>query len=181
MVLKRDIRIKYSVLEEIRDQIKQYKNAIETIQEVLNTVNNKLEENEGQAVNQLKGNYDEIKGDLEGCHEEVDDLYTIFDGYISDMQDIIRPIDPKSIMKVDRNDIWWNMQYVFGACQAVEHLRFNIGTYISLPNFFKSDEEKANEDINERKIEEIWDDINRGAELLNTNIADLQSKASENK
>ncbi len=48
------------------------------------------------------------------------------------MQDIIRPVNSYSMMQVDRNDIWCNM---------------------SLPNLFKSDEEKENKQRNERKIE----------------------------
>ncbi|MBU3102487.1 MULTISPECIES: hypothetical protein [Clostridium] len=35
-------------------------------------------ENQGQAIEALKDNYTELEGDLEGCKEELNDLYTIF-------------------------------------------------------------------------------------------------------
>ena len=118
--MKRDIKINYSVLENIRDKISSYKNAIKTIEEVLKTVNSKLEnENEGQAIDSLKNKHEELKGDLEGCHGELLDLYTIFNGYINEMQGIISPVRPDIVMRVDRNDIWMNMQSIFGSCQVI--------------------------------------------------------------
>ncbi|MBU3102431.1 hypothetical protein KPL44_24695, partial [Clostridium sp. DSM 17811] len=69
-------------------------------------------ENQGEAIEALKENYSELEGDLEGCQEELNDLYIIFDGYISEMQDIIRPVNSSSMMQVDRNDIWWNMESI---------------------------------------------------------------------
>jgi hypothetical protein len=174
--LKTDIRINYSVLEEIRDNIKKYKDAIETIKIVLSSVNKKLEgENEGQAINALKVIHTELKTDLEGCQGELDDLYNIFNGYISEMQDIIKPINPTEIMQVDRTDIWWNMESIFGNCDGVGLLKFNIGAFRSLPNFFKSEEEKANEESNSRKLEEIWDIIKIYKDKLDDNKDEMQS------
>ena len=158
--MKRDIKINYSVLGNIRDKINSYKGAIETIQEVLIAVNSKLEnENEGQAIDSLKNKHAELKGDLEGCHEELEDLYTIFNGYINDMQAIISPNKPEILMRVDRNDIWWNKESIIGACQAIGLLKMNIGSYGSFPDFFKTPEEEEDEENNKIKIESAWDDI----------------------
>lgn len=83
----------------------------------------------GQAIESLKNKYTELEGDLEGCQEELGDLYTIFNGYINEMQGIISPIRPHEIMQMDRNDIWWNMESIFGACESVGLLRMNIVSY----------------------------------------------------
>jgi len=174
--LKRDIRINYSVLERISLNIKKYKNAIETIRQVLSFVNSKLEaENQGEAIEALKENYSELEGNLEGCQEELNDLYTIFDGYINEMQDIIRPVSSSNMMQVDRNDIWWNMESIFRACDEVGILKINVGTGMSLPNLFQSDEEKANEQKNSRMMEDIGDDIKYCYNRLNDNKDDLKN------
>ncbi|MBU3102323.1 MULTISPECIES: hypothetical protein [Clostridium] len=55
------------------------------------------------------------------------------------MQDIIRPVNSSSMMQVDRNDIWWNMESIFRACDEVGILKINVGTGMSLPNLFQSD------------------------------------------
>jgi len=174
--LKRDIRINYSVLERISLNIKKYKDAIETICQVLSFVNSKLEaENQGEAIEALKENYSELEGDLEGCQEELNDLYTIFDGYINEMQDIIRPVSSSSMMQVDRNDIWCNMESIFQACDEVGILKINVGTGMSLPNLFQSDEEKANAEKNSRMMEDIGDDIKYCYNRLNDNKDELKN------
>ena len=174
--MKRDIRINYSVLERISLNIKKYKTAIETIKEVLGFVNSKLEaENQGKAIEALKGNYSELEGDLEGCQEELNDLYTVFDGYINEMQDIIRPVSSSSMMQVDRNDIWCNMQSIFQACDEVGMLKINVGTGMSLPSLFQSDEEKANVQKNSRMMEDIGDDIKYCYNRLKDNKDELKN------
>ena len=86
------------------------------------------------------------------------ELFKIIEKYgMGEMQDIIKPISPYSIMQVDRNDIWLNMQSIFNACACVEFLKMSSGTYKSLPNLFKSDEDEGNEQRNERKIEQAWE------------------------
>jgi len=173
--LKRDIRINYSVLESISLNIKKYKNAIETIRQVLSFVNNKLEdENQGEAIEVLKDNYTDLEGDLEGCKGELNDLYTIFDGYICEMQDIIRPVSSSNMMQVGRNDIWWNMKDIFRACDEVGHLKINVGMGMSLPNLFQSDEDKANAEKNSRMMEDIGDDIKYCYNRLNEKKDDIQ-------
>ena len=59
------------------------------------------------------------------------------------MQDIIRPVSSSSMMQVDRNDIWWNMEYIFRACDEIGMLKINVRHSISFPNLFESDEDKA--------------------------------------
>ncbi|MEF2115455.1 hypothetical protein, partial [Clostridium frigoriphilum] len=174
--MKRDIRINYSVLERISLNIKKYKTAIETIKEVLRFVNTKLQnENKGEAIEALKENYSELKGDIEGCQEELNDLYTIFDGYINEMQDIIRPVNSSSMMQVDRNDIWLNMESIFRACDEVGMLKINVGTGMSLPNLFQSDEEKANAQKNSNMMEDIGDDIKYCYNRLNDKKDELKN------
>ena len=174
--MKRDIRINYSVLERISLSIKKYKNAIETIKEVLSFVNTKLQsENQGEAIEALKENYSELEGDLEGCQEELNDLYIVFDGYINEMQDIIRPVSSSSMMQVDRNDIWCNMESIFQACDEVGMLKINVGMGMSFPSLFQSDEEKANVQKNSRMMEDIGDDIKYCYNRLNDNKDELKN------
>ncbi|MBU3102438.1 MULTISPECIES: hypothetical protein [Clostridium] len=46
--------------------------------------------------------------------------------YINEMQGIIRPVSSSNMMQVDRNDIWWNMESIFRACDEVGILKINV-------------------------------------------------------
>lgn len=56
---------------------------------------------------------------------------------------------------------------------AIEDTKTN-GTHMNLPNLFKSDVEKANEERNSRKLEDVWVDIKNCYTKLNKNKDDLQ-------
>ena len=90
--MKRDIKINYGVLESIVNDLSKYQTALEDMDNTLRNINTKLEnENDGEAVNALKLKYKEVKGQIDTCHGEISDLYDIFNNYVTDMTDIIKP------------------------------------------------------------------------------------------
>ena len=118
--MKRDLKINYSVLSSVVNNLKQYKENVESIDGILKSINEKLEnENDGKAIKALEGKYDKIKSQIDSCKEEVSDLYDIFNNYINDMTSIIKPIDDKEVMRVSRNDIYWNKWSISRACDKV--------------------------------------------------------------
>ncbi len=142
--MKRDIKINYGVLESIVNDLSKYQTALEDMDNTLKNINTKLEnENDGEAVNALKSKYTDIKGQFDSCHDEVSNLYDIFNNYINDMTDIIKPKNESQMMRVSRNDIWWNMQTINNCCTNVLMTRHNASVFKSWPSPFADDEEKA--------------------------------------
>lgn len=174
--MKRDIKVNYGVLQSIVDNLSQYKKALENMDSTLKRINTKLEnENDGEAVNALKNKYKEIKGQLDSCHEEVSDLYDIFNNYIIDMTGIIKPKNYDAMMRVSRNDIYWNMETIISACSGVMMTRRNAAVFRSFPSPFASNEEKAAERRNGNKLEEIYSDIISYGQKLMNDVSDMQN------
>ena len=71
----------------------------------------------------------------------------MIDSYISDMTDYIAPENETAMMRVDRNDIWWNYKQIEGEATSfdwmVQATGSTLATYkrLFIPNPFSSDEE----------------------------------------
>ena len=71
----------------------------------------------------------------------------MIDSYISDMTDYIAPENETAMMRVDRNDIWWNYKQIEGEATSFDWIVQDTGstpvTYkrLFIPNPFSSDEE----------------------------------------
>ncbi|MBE6047608.1 MAG: DUF4237 domain-containing protein [Clostridium sp.] len=174
--MKRDIKVNYGVLKSIVSNLNQYKTALENMESTLKNINTKLEnENSGDAVNALKSKYNEIKGQVDSCHEEVSDLHEIFQNYITDMTAIIKPKNENNMMRVSRNDIWWNMQTIGGACTNIQATRSNAAVYITYPNPFAEEDEKAAERRNGQKVDSMHNDIINYGKKLISDFNDMNS------
>ncbi|MDB2094249.1 hypothetical protein [Clostridium paraputrificum] len=171
--MKSDLRLNFGVLEDIAEKTMKYKESLETVKEVLESVNNKIDENEGKAIDELRKGYKDINEDLDRCLEEVDDIYDIMNRYTDEMQSIITPKKKNDIMRVDRTDIWWNQQSIMEACQSVQFLRWNISTYRSFINPFADDDVVENEENNYNKMKCIWDEINSCGYKLSSYIDEM--------
>ena len=171
--MKSDLRLNFGVLEDIAEKTMKYKESLETVKEVLENVNNKIDENEGKAIDELRKGYKDINEDLDRCLEEVDDIYDIMNRYTDEMQSIITPKKKNDIMRVDRTDIWWNQQSIMEACQSVQFLRWNISTYRSFINPFADDDVVENEENNYNKMKCIWDEINSCGYKLSSYVDEM--------
>ncbi|MBS5987278.1 hypothetical protein, partial [Clostridium sp.] len=171
--MKSDLRLNFGVLEDIAEKTMKYKESLETVKEVLESVNNKIDENEGKAIDELRKGYKDINEDLDRCLEEVDDIYDIMNRYTDEMQSIITPKKKNDIMRVDRADIWWNQQFIMEACQSVQFLRWNISTYRSFINPFADDDVVENEENNYNKMKCIWDEINSCGYKLSSYVDEM--------
>ena len=60
--MKRDIKVSYGILSSIVSDLKQYNEAIESIDGLLININKKLEnENDGKTIEALRNKYDKLK------------------------------------------------------------------------------------------------------------------------
>lgn len=81
----------------------------------------------------------------------MNDVYVLISDYIGDMTSYIRPINQYGLMRVDRDDIWWNISQLEGS-NAVNVIKPTKYGSISMAEY-KSD---AN---NELIVEQIETDI----------------------
>ena len=174
--MKRDIKVNYGVLKSIVNDLNQYKTALEDMDNTLKNIKKKLEtENDGKAVNALKSKYKDIEDQVDSCHDEVSNLYDIFSNYITDMTDIIKPKNESQMMRVSRNDIWWNMQTINNCCTNVLMTSENAGVFMSWPSPFADDEEKAAERRNGNKLDRIYEEIITYGNKLRDDYDDMSS------
>ncbi|MDS0527133.1 CdiA family toxin C-terminal domain-containing protein [Clostridium sp. SHJSY1] len=168
--MKLDLKINFSVILEITEKIYTYRKALETMQEALNRINGRLEnENSGEAVTALVDKHKELQNEIESCKVELDTLYRLFDGFYNDMTSIIHPINYGAEVRVDRLDIYCNMKTMFLSISALKdlvssgqtRLYFNYSSayYTTSANPSITAEDKLKEENNYRKIEDIWDII----------------------
>ncbi|MDS0527692.1 polymorphic toxin-type HINT domain-containing protein [Clostridium sp. SHJSY1] len=190
--MKRDIRINYSLIYEITNQIYQYKAAIGIMENSLNGIKVILEnENKGESITALIGRYESLQKKINSCKEELEDLYNLFGGYYNDMKTLIRPIKETDLVQVDGDDIWWNLQDIKDVIDEIDSKRresstINVYTesYITPYTDMKvqyqwggtsgssthSKEDEQNQQENVRKIDDIKDVIGQYTKSMRTQI-----------
>lgn len=174
--MKRDIKVNYGAIDSVVQELDKYKGALENIESTINNINNKLEsENEGEAVSALRNKYGEIKSQIESCKEEVTDLRHIFSNYADDMTSIIRPKNREAMMRVSRNDIYWNMETIINSCCNVGITKRRAGVFKSIPSPLASEEKKAAERRNGDKLQDLHNDIANCYNRLMEDVADMRS------
>ena len=194
--MKRDIKVNYGILSSIVSDLKQYNEAIESIDGLLININKKLEnENDGKAIEALRNKYDKLKVQIDSCKEETKDLYNIFNNYINDMTDIIKPIDEQKMMRVSRNDIYFNKVSIGNACDNIGSMMSGILTSLGSAGTLLTSGTKIKNNIvkmyaisslakaTSQSLQNDMDDINK---LYNENVISYEnmddtykSKASE--
>ncbi|HEX9062318.1 MAG TPA: hypothetical protein VF941_19275 [Clostridia bacterium] len=159
--MKRDLKINFYILEEMVSEIKKYRTALDEMESASSNIVRIMENSISLPIDELKKIYNGFKKDIVNCREELQDLETLLSGYINEMQAIIRPVNKRLIMRVDRNDIWFNKQSIIGACQSIRMLPMNRGNvgFGSSFGFGKKDEAKAREEENYRRLENIWSSV----------------------
>ena len=173
--MKRDIKVNYGTIDSIVQELERYRSALESIESRIISINNKLEsENSGEAVSALRTKYSDMKSQISSCKEEITDLHDIFCNYSNDMTSIIRPKNHESMMRVSRNDIYWNMETLISSCCNVGMTRRNAAVFKSFPSPFASDEEKAAERRNGDKLDDLHNSIGYYYNRLMEDVSDMR-------
>lgn len=183
--MKSDLKINFSVIQEIAESINTYKKALETMQEALNSINGRLEsENSGQAVTALIDRHEELQNDINTCKEELESLHKLFNGFYQDMTGIIHPVNYGAEVRVDRLDIYFNMQTIFRSIDVVK-TQWTYSQYTPVYNTSSSytngngsgsedEAQKIKEENNYRKMEDIWDIIKSYGNRLEDNKEEME-------
>ncbi|MEN8906836.1 MAG: hypothetical protein ABF289_12835 [Clostridiales bacterium] len=113
--MKRDLKINYDIIDDKVQKIKNYLTALEDMKNSYTNILNILENSESETIDELKKLVEKLKVDIKSCYGELKDLRSILTGYSRDMQAIIKPVNKKKMMRVSRNDIYWNLRSVKNA------------------------------------------------------------------
>ena len=162
----RDLKINYDSLKAIQAIVKKYKDALEDLQESTNTFADVIKAQDGDAFKELETEFEEdISVDYSSLISILGDVDTNIGNYMTDMTSYITPEDSSVICRVDRNDIWWNLQQIQGIPYGY------LNSYPGVPSHWymdewvnpfadDADEVRARNAENQRKRERNYDKLN---------------------
>lgn len=154
-MFKNDIKVNYSTLEQIVGTLEKYQKALQDIRDSINKIEKIVQQGKGLTMDGLVKKSSDFKDNLDDTKEEVEELLELFKGYNTDMRAIISPVNTKNMMRVDRNDVYWNKESIIGACQAISLIPYTISTYNYDFTLNDSAEEKARKKRNSEKLSQI--------------------------
>ncbi len=110
--MKRDLRINYGILDDIIEELNTYKNALQTMENSLEEISALVKMNEGQSIDAWDEHIRISKDEIKRYQEQVGDLHSLFENYVSDTTAYISPLSRDTMMRVSRNNIWVNLQQI---------------------------------------------------------------------
>lgn len=146
--MKRDLKINFGILEQIRDELYQFMRALENMKASVNNIDNLLANASGKSVEAISQDKKGVITAIDTYKEQVNDVYVLINDYIGDMTSYIRPINQYGLMRVDRDDIWWNISQIEGA-NTVNVTKPSRYGYTAIAGY----ETDANNDIIAEQIE----------------------------
>ncbi|WP_260451025.1 hypothetical protein [Listeria booriae] len=113
--MKQDLKINFGILEQIRDELYQFMRALENMKASVNNIDSLLANASGKSIEAIVQDKQSVITAIDTYKEQVNDVYILISDYIADMTAYIRPIGQYGLMRVDRNDIWWNISQIEGS------------------------------------------------------------------
>ena len=175
--MKRDLKINYGILDGIIEQLHKYKHALDTMESSLAKINEYVKPNQGKSIDAWVFTIEESEDYIRAYHEQIQDLLTLFESYVSDTNAYITPLARQAMMQVDRNDIWFNLQQiergisgnVGKASRVASRVPYNTFSFFDEPT--ESEIEKSRS--NEANLNQIRREINRSENVLQQKMDDL--------
>ncbi|MEL5899165.1 hypothetical protein AAGC94_13975, partial [Clostridium sporogenes] len=117
--MKRDIKINYGKIEDIISNIIKYDGALNDMEASLNCIKGEINNSTGESIDSLLYNYELLIKNIGICKEELNDLRKILSDYINEMSGYAQAIHRGSLIRVDRNDVWWNIKSMEGIINQI--------------------------------------------------------------
>jgi hypothetical protein len=174
--MKRDLKINYGILDDIINQLNIYKRSLSNMESSLSTITSYIEQNHGESIEAWKERMKGSKQQMVEYENQIEDLLNLFQGYVDDTTAYITPLQRNAMMRVDRNDIYWNLK------QMESGIDNNVPKAISRtyksPSFWGfwedvTDAEKNASSINKSRIANIRSDIQQANNSLNRKMDQL--------
>ncbi|EPY6472664.1 hypothetical protein ACWO4B_003364 [Clostridium sporogenes] len=170
--MKRDIKINYGKIEEIIYNISKYESALEDMESSLKSIHQEISNSTGESINALLENYEVLTRNIDICKEELSDLRKILSDYINEMSRYAQAIDRGRLIRVDRNDVWWNIRSMEGIINQITDEQMRWGYNYS--GSWSSDKDVIRrEEHNGRQIESINHIVEKYVNTLNQKIQEI--------
>ena len=170
--MKRDIKINYGKIEEIISNIIKYDGALNDMEASLNCIKAEINNSTGESIDSLLNNYELLIKNIGICKEELNDLRKILSDYINEMGTYAQPIDRGSLIRVDRNDVWWNIKSMEGIINQITDEQMRWGYNYS--GSWSSDKDVIRrEEHNARQIDSINHIVEKYVNKLNGKIQEI--------
>ena len=148
--MKRDLKLNMSHLDAISRKVQSYIDAMEAVGLAARKFEQTIKDQDSDAYNKLSEQWETNVWENEKILKyRLGVIKEMIDSYISDMTDYIAPENETAMMRVDRNDIWWNYKQIEGEATSFDWIVQDTGstpaTYkrLFIPNPFSSDEENV--------------------------------------
>ncbi|MDQ0233143.1 DNA/RNA non-specific endonuclease [Metabacillus malikii] len=167
--MKQDLKINYGILDGIIEQLRTYKNALDTMDSSLETLVGFINNNYADSIDAWDELVKDSKKHIKEYREQIGDLLSLFEGYVDDTTAHISPIARNAMMRVDRRDIWMNL------CQLESGINNNVPKAIRITKnepfslaFWDdpTDEEKEKSRSNKAKLDYIRGEISSTQTIL---------------
>ena len=146
--MKRDLKLNMSHLDAISRKVQSYIDAMEAVGLAARKFEQTIKEQDSDAYNKLSEQWETNVWENEKILKyRLGVIKEMIDSYISDMTDYIAPENETAMMRVDRNDIWWNYKQIEGEATSFDWIVQDTGSTLAtykrlfIPNPFSSDEE----------------------------------------
>ena len=165
--MKRDLMLNFGSLDTILERIAVYITALEEIEDAAERFQIQLEEQESEAISSLLEKRREFRDDLEAIQELLESVHRLLENYIGDMTGYISPNFRVSMMRVDRNDIWWNLNQISSNIGALDWITLDTtgsehSTFLSWNSRYDQGmTEEQEEDSRLQYLEECQEKENR--------------------
>ncbi|MGO5073035.1 CdiA family toxin C-terminal domain-containing protein [Clostridium sporogenes] len=170
--MKRDIKINYGKIEEIISNIIKYDGALNDMESSLNYIKAEINNSTGESIDSLLYNYELLIKNIGICKEELNDLRKILSDYINEMSGYAQAIDRGSLIRVDRNDVWWNIKSMEGIINQITDEQMRWGYNYS--GSWSSDKDVIRrEEHNARQIDSINHIVEKYVNKLNGKIQEI--------
>lgn len=128
--MKRDIKLNISQLNGLSSKLVDYIEAVQTVVQAAGNFQETIRKQDSDAYQKLDGLWEtNVK---ENAQELINRLSTIqyyLSGYITEMTSFITPDNENAMMRVDRNDIWFNYEQIAGeAINYMEDILLDTGS-----------------------------------------------------
>lgn len=162
---KQDLKINFGTLDELNGDLYGFMRALERMDEALNHLDGFLNNSSGETIEALKQEKQKTVESVSTYKSQVNDVYELTREYIDEMTWHIKPFSYHAMTRVDRNDIWWNLETI--------DVAIGNRTYQKIKRPYAAYRDTAEENIftrnrNKQKIEDIEDIITR----LNRNLSE---------
>ncbi|MHB9942538.1 hypothetical protein CF065_13130 [Clostridium sporogenes] len=170
--MKRDIKINYGKIEDIISNIIKYDGALNDMESSLNYIKAEINNSTGESIDSLLYNYELLIKNIGICKEELNDLRKILSDYINEMSGYAQAIHRGSLIRVDRNDVWWNIKSMEGIINQIIDEQMRWGYNYS--GSWSSDKDVIErEEYNGRQIESINHIVEKYVNKLNQKIQEI--------